>query len=163
MPEQPTLEERVNLLENRVTGLERARHIQEDRDIALLARIDDFIDDVRGVRDDVHRLERVQIHTLEVVDAGQAYLKERVDTIEGAGQAHQQAIEELTEGQQALAMGQQILAAQMATQTTQMTTLANQVTTLAEGQQILATQVATLEAGQQQILEILSGNPRRND
>lgn len=47
MAEPHTLEERFSQLEARVAQLEQQRRIQEDRDVALLARIDGFIDDLR--------------------------------------------------------------------------------------------------------------------
>ena len=47
MAEPHTLEERFSQLEARVAQLEQQRRIQENWDVALLARIDGFIDDLR--------------------------------------------------------------------------------------------------------------------
>jgi hypothetical protein len=122
MAEQQNLEERFALLESRVAELERQRTVQEDRDIALLARIDTFIDDLR-------RIERVQMRSFEELRAGQndqraefrahqEYVTEQFDNVEtnmsvliDAAKSHKGAIEQLHEGQQAMQAGQeQILA-----------------------------------------------------
>jgi hypothetical protein len=63
MAEQ-SVEERLTQIESRLAELERQRGIQEDRDIALLARIDGFIDDLR-------RVERVQMRSFDELKAGQ--------------------------------------------------------------------------------------------
>lgn len=56
--QEPTTEQRLAILESRVSELERERGIQADRDIALLARIDSFIDTM-------HRLERQQMRAFD--------------------------------------------------------------------------------------------------
>jgi septation ring formation regulator EzrA len=114
MAEQLTTEERLSRLESDVAELQHAKREQENRDIALLARVDGFIDDLR-------RVERTQMRAFDELRAGQ--------------QEQKTAIERLNEGQQELQTG--------------LTGLAGQVRGLA--------------AGQQQILEILLGNPPRNN
>ena len=61
MAEQ-NVEGRLAQLETKVAELERQRGIQEDRDIAFLARIDGFIDDLR-------RVERVQMRSFDELKA----------------------------------------------------------------------------------------------
>lgn len=123
--QQPTMEERFAVLETRVAELERQRHIQEDRDVALLARVDNFTDDLR-------RVERVQLRGFEEQQAHQEYVTERfdhigirldsvenhltarLDTVEDhltsltqAVVSQKEAIEALYKGQQALIAGQE--------------------------------------------------------
>lgn len=62
MAEQNT-DQRLANLEQRVSELEHQRRVQEDRDIALLARIDTFIDDL-------HRVERTQMRGFEELSIG---------------------------------------------------------------------------------------------
>jgi hypothetical protein len=75
----PTPEERLAALERDVAELKQARRIQEDRDIALLARVDGFIDDLR-------RIERVQMRGFDdlrtEMRAGQEYMNARMDALE---------------------------------------------------------------------------------
>ncbi len=107
MAEQRNLEERFTLLESRVLGLERQREIQEDRDIALLARIDSFIDDL-------HRIERVQMRGFEDLKIGQKNLEARQDHLErglidvvDTLKNHKMSIETLAEQITGLVAGQQ--------------------------------------------------------
>ncbi len=112
-----TLEERFALLESRVKELEHQRLVQEDRDLALLARIDNFIDDLR-------RVERVQMRSFEAIMTHQKDQSELIDAIEtsigalettvvnkgDAAKDHKQAIESLAQGQQhvlTILMGEQ--------------------------------------------------------
>ena len=141
MPEHPTVEKRLDLLENRVAGLERARHVQEDRDIALLARVDNLIDDV-------HRVERSELHHSEFFEAGVQYIKDRCEFIERdvdelKGDVHElkEDVANLTESTLAHAQV--------------METLATQVMVLTKGQQTLEAGQQALEEGQQQILKFL--------
>lgn len=104
---EKSINERFTLLESRVEELERQRLVQEDRDLALLARIDNFIDDLR-------RIERVQMRSFETIMAHQkeqdnrlASLETKVDGLEStvatlvdAAKDHKQAIESLAQGQQ---------------------------------------------------------------
>jgi hypothetical protein len=113
MPE-PTIQELVARLETRVAELERQRRIQEDRDISLLARVDDFTDDLR-------RIERIQLRGFEEQRAHQEYVTERfehvearLDTVEDhltklieAAVIQKEAIEALYVGQQSLIAGQE--------------------------------------------------------
>lgn len=99
MPEQ-SLEERVANLEAEVTALKLAKQAQEDRDIALLARIDNFIDDLR-------RVERTQLRAFDAQAVQLNGLDRRMDTVEtnvatliDAAKDHKQAIESLAAGQQ---------------------------------------------------------------
>lgn len=80
MAEQ-SVEERFAQIESRLTDLERQKSIQEDRDIALLARIDGFIDDLR-------RVERVQIRGFEELKTGQRNLEVAVVGIVETLNAH---------------------------------------------------------------------------
>jgi uncharacterized coiled-coil protein SlyX len=64
MQQQPTTEQRLVLLESRIAELERKAAAQADLDIALLRRVDDFIDDLR-------RIERVQMRAFEELKATQ--------------------------------------------------------------------------------------------
>lgn len=114
-------EERLARLEHDVAELLQARRIQDDRDIALLARIDTFIDDL-------HRVERVQMRSFEELMAGQKETNARL------------------EGQEA-AIGLVI------------DTLKNHKGAIEE----LGMRLSNLEAGQQQILNILLGKPPIND
>lgn len=114
MSMQPTAEERISLLEAKVAELERQRTVQEDRDIALLARIDDFIDTMR-------RIERVQMRAFDSNAVQLNGLAKRMDAIEShvgeivqvvnnhsetlttlvdAARDHKHAIESLAAGQQ---------------------------------------------------------------
>ncbi|MBO0796321.1 MAG: hypothetical protein J2P36_35975 [Ktedonobacteraceae bacterium] len=72
MQQQPTTEQRLIILEHRVTELERKAAAQEDRDHALLARVDGFIDDLR-------RIERVQMRSFDELKAGQLELKTELE------------------------------------------------------------------------------------
>jgi Mg2+ and Co2+ transporter CorA len=105
-----TIEERFELLENRVTELERFRRSQEERDLALLYRVDNFIDDLR-------RIERVQMRSFDEIMQHQKEQDARLDSLEtsvailvDAAKDHKRAIEALALGQQELAQGQQALA-----------------------------------------------------
>ena len=123
--QQPTTEERLAQLEKDVAGLKLQRAIQETRDIALLARIDTFIDDLRRiervqmkafdsqalqlkeVRDDIKQIQETQT---ALVRAAELHEKNIV-VLGDAGKEHKAVIEKLHEGQQALQAGQeQILA-----------------------------------------------------
>ena len=95
-----TFEERFALLESRVEELERQRAVQEDRDLALLARVDNFIDDLR-------RIERVQMRSFDTIMAHQkdqdvhlASLETSVAVLVDAAKDHKKAIETLAQGQQ---------------------------------------------------------------
>jgi len=131
-----TTEQRFVMLEQRVAELEHQRAVQEERDIALLARIDNFIDDLR-------RVERVQMRAFDDLKAGQKQLEARVESVEtdvailiDAAESHKEAIDALTE----IARDHKA------------------------GIESLAQQVATLAAGQQQIITLLTGGPSpRND
>lgn len=88
MQQQPTTEQRLAILEGRVTDLERERERQADRDIALLARIDSFIDDMR-------RVERVQIRMFDELSAGQKTIETAIKAIPETLQDHKAHIEAL--------------------------------------------------------------------
>src|SRR5512146_3255261 len=94
MQQQPTDSERITALENKLADLERRYEqrwqTQEDRDIALLARIDGFITDLR-------RMERAQIKATEEIKRGQT--EERAIIID-ALKSHKAAIDNLNAGQQ---------------------------------------------------------------
>lgn len=97
---EKSINERFTLLESRVEELERQRLVQEDRDLALLARIDNFIDDLR-------RIERVQMRSFETIMTHQKEQDTRLDMLEtkvatliDAAKDHKQAIESLAQGQQ---------------------------------------------------------------
>ena len=110
MAEQNT-DQRLANLEQRVSELEHQRRVQEDRDIALLARIDTFIDSL-------HRVERTQMRGFEQLH-GQLKdhevrldrLETNVNTLVEATKDHKAAIETLAGNVNTLASGQaQILA-----------------------------------------------------
>lgn len=99
--QQPlTTEQRLELVEKRVAELERQRRIQEDRDIALLARIDNFIDDLR-------RVERVQMRAFDELKADILEVKADIHELQAGQQGvveiladHKKHIEDLAAGQQ---------------------------------------------------------------
>lgn len=111
MQQQPIdPEQRFLQIENRLAELERKASLQEDRDIALLRRVDDFIADLR-------RVERVQMRSFEALQTGQQELRasqaeqeNRLERIERSleklvdvAKDHKQAIEtvyQLLSGQQ---------------------------------------------------------------
>jgi len=137
MTQQPTTEERLALLEQKVADLELQRAIQETRDMALLARVDTFIDDL-------HRVERVQIRGFEELkagqknlEAGQRNLEQALGVVVGTLKDHKEGIE--------------IVAGRVDTVASQVSELVGHMTELA--------------ASQQQILTLLTsgGKPPRND
>lgn len=143
-------EQRFSELESRIAELERMRAIQEDRDIALLARIDGFIDDLR-------RIERVQMRAFDAQSAQLKDIESDVKTINEvvaalveATHSHKQAIETL---------GGILL--------DHKTTV--ELLIIGEGKtrdtvDSLKEQVAMLAAGQQQIITLLTGSKSpRND
>ena len=123
-----TQDERIAALERDVAELKQARRIQEDRDIALLARIDTFIDDL-------HRIERVQLHSFEEVIAAQKDAERRIDEM---GYALTLVSTTLTDHKSAIE------------------TVAGHVNNVAD-------RMDHLESGQQQIISILTGKPPLND
>jgi chromosome segregation ATPase len=142
MAEQ-SVEERLTQIEHRVAELERQRGTQDDRDLALLARIDGFIDDLR-------RVERVQMRGFDdlkadvrELQAGQKNLETAVGVIVETLQDHKKAIESL--------------AGQMNAQAGQINTLTVQVSALTSQVKDQASVINTLAAGQAQILAILTG------
>jgi hypothetical protein len=88
MQEQPTIEQRVSTLEDRVRQLERERAMQDDRDMALLARTD-------GALESIHRVERVQIRAFETLAAGQRNTEAALAVIADALKDHKASIETL--------------------------------------------------------------------
>ena len=149
MTDQPTMEERFALLEARVAELEQQRRAQEDRDIALLARIDNFIDDL-------HRIERVQMRSFEELKSNQQELKAGQRKLE-VGQ------EELRAGQKNLEVGQHNLENAF---TDAVGTLKNHkeaIEAVAGRIEVVVSQVSELAAGQQQIITLLSGKPPLHD
>ncbi|MGH2505873.1 MAG: hypothetical protein ACRDHZ_00400 [Ktedonobacteraceae bacterium] len=129
------IEEQISLLLRFKEEQELAKQEQEAHDIALLARIDSLSEDMR-------RIERVQIRGFEETRAGHKYANAVLDTIEDEQTRlveiavnHTQAINTLLEGQQAHKEA---------------------IKSLQESQQQLL-------VGQQQIIEMLMGKPRRND
>lgn len=143
-------EQRFAGLESRIAELEHQRAVQEERDIALLARIDNFIDDLR-------RIERVQMRAfdaqaarLKAIESDIKALTQSVTILADVSQSHKQAIETLAETARDHKAGIESVA-----------TIANNSQDAIKS---LAQQVATLAAGQQQIITILTGNkPPRND
>lgn len=139
MASEQNIEERVAFLENRVTELERQRAVQEDRDIALLARVDNFIDDLR-------RVERVQMRGFDELRVGQNELREEL-------RAHQEYTTARFDG----------VEARLDNVETDVTVLIEAAKEHKAAIEDIHTQVQSLAAGQQQILEILMGGQRRND
>ena len=106
MSEQ-SIEQRLSTVEGKIAAIEifkREQELfkqkQENRDLALLARIDGFIDDLR-------RVERVQMRSFDTIIATQreqaAEIKELKETqavLVDAAKDHKQAIESLAQGQQ---------------------------------------------------------------
>lgn len=134
MAEQNT-EDRLSLLEARVSELEHQRAVQEERDIALLARIDNFIDDLR-------RIERVQMRAFDAQAVQLNGLTRRMDSVEAS-------------------VGQIVQVVNNHSET--LTTLVGAAKDHKAAIEDIAGQVQSLAAGQQQILEILLGKPPRND
>ena len=87
-----TQEERLSILEQKVAALEQQKVLQENRDIALLARIDSFIDDLR-------RLEQAQIHSFDDLKANQKEIEAAIAILAEAAKDHRQAIELLAQSQ----------------------------------------------------------------
>lgn len=145
-----TVEQRFMLLEQRVAELERQRAVQEERDIALLARIDNFIDDL-------HRIERVQMRafdtqTAQFKDIENAILtmNETVSILANSVRSHKQGIETL---------GEVVLDHKNGIES-----LATAENENRDAIRSLAEQIATLAAGQQQIITLITGGkPPRND
>ncbi|MBO0777263.1 MAG: hypothetical protein J2P37_00345 [Ktedonobacteraceae bacterium] len=71
----PDTEQRLFLMEQRIAELERKVTAQEERDQALLARVDGFIDDLR-------RIERVQMRAFDELKAGQLEHSARLERVE---------------------------------------------------------------------------------
>lgn len=151
-----TLEERFAALENRVVELERQRAVQEERDLALLARIDDFIDDLR-------RIERVQMRSFDVIMTHQKEQYARLTSLEASVAAlvetakeHKRAIEILAEAtkeqKQAIEMLINVARDQK-----------EAIDTLTEASKDHKRAIDTLAQGQQQILAILTGEQRLHD
>src|SRR5258708_864474 len=98
--EPPTTEERLALIESKVADLERKNQEGSDRDMALLYRIDNFIEDLR-------RVERVQMRAFETLMAGQkeeakrlSKVEEAIVSIDETLKNHKLNIETLAAGQQ---------------------------------------------------------------
>lgn len=112
-----SIEERLSLVEAKIAELELFKAQQEERDIALLARIDGFAEDLR-------RVERAQIRSFEKLHADQnslraefrahqEYVVERFNNVEAdvsvlidAAKSHRTAIEDIHSQVQELAAGQ---------------------------------------------------------
>jgi hypothetical protein len=133
MTQQESTEQRLSALEARMAALESSKREQEDRDIALLARVDGFIDDLR-------RIERVQMRGFDELRADhndlhaefrahQEYMGERFDTIENHLNVRIDVIED-------------------------------NLTARLDEQRVA---IQTLQAGQQQILDILQSKLKTND
>src|SRR5258708_10306569 len=90
MKQDLPIEKRVFILESKIAELERFRQSLDDRDIALLRRVDDFIDDLR-------RVERVQMRSFDALAAGQKDLEARLTS---KLDEHTEAIDVLVAGQQ---------------------------------------------------------------
>lgn len=92
-----TNEERLAALERDVAELKQARRIQEDRDVALLARIDGFIDDLR-------RIERVQMRSFEGLatrmNEGFATAHEDIGELALVAKNHKEALDSIMASQQ---------------------------------------------------------------
>src|SRR6185312_11433664 len=67
------------ILEGKMTELERQRSTQEDRDVALLARVDNLSDDLKRVE---HVQQRGFDNLSAVQHAQEEYLTARIDGIE---------------------------------------------------------------------------------
>ena len=98
--EQRSTEQRLSALESEVAALKVFKQEQENRDLALLARIDGFIDDLR-------RVERVQMKAFDHLSSEVRDIKAEVGDIKAtqtvivdAVKDHKQAIEQLAIGQQ---------------------------------------------------------------
>lgn len=108
-----SIEERLSLVEAKIAELELFKAQQEERDIALLARVD-------GLAEDIRRVERVQMRSSERLDnlriefrAHQEYVAERFNNVEAdvsvlidAAKSHRVAIEDIHSQVQELAAGQ---------------------------------------------------------
>lgn len=137
-----------------MTESERQRSIQEDRDVALLARVDNFTDDLK-------RMERAQLRGFDELSAVQhaqeEYLTARLDTVDN----------QLGHLTVRLDTVEEHLTARLDTVEDHLTALTEAVVSHKEaieaiytGQQALQAGMRVLQAGQQQIFEILAGKPR---
>ncbi len=142
MPDQST-EQRISRLENQMAALEMFKREQEafkreqeNRDLALLARIDGFIDDLR-------RIERVQMRGFEDMKTGQRNIEANVAVLTETAKSHTQAITVLAETAKD---HKQVIEG-----------LAGQVNELAQNVKELAGNVGELATGQQEILLLLRG------
>lgn len=137
-----TTEERLAKLEHDVAELMQARRIQEDRDIALLARIDTFIDSLS-------RVERVQLRSFEELKADQQEIKTGMKRFETE-------LEALKVGQKTLESGQQNMVTALSNVGEVLRDHKAAIERIDEGQR-------ALQAGQEQILAILTGKSKTND
>jgi chromosome segregation ATPase len=174
MADQPTMEERLALLEIQVAELQSQRRAQEDRDVALLARIDTFIDDL-------HRVERVQLRSSEELRAGQSDLREEF-------RAHQEymtdrfnGVETRLDNMDTRFNGVETRLDQMDTRfdgvetrldnidtrfdgvETRLDNVETDMSVLIESAKDHKRAIETLLAGQQQIIGLISGKQTRND
>ncbi|HLZ60146.1 MAG TPA: hypothetical protein VKR06_24615 [Ktedonosporobacter sp.] len=131
MPQQ-NIEERVTILESKVAKLESAKGTQETRDLALLARIDGFIDDL-------HRVERVQMRGFETVMAVQREQATEIKGLKVDVQELKVDVQELRGDVQGLKEGQSLLV------------------DIAKDHKKA---IDSLLAGQRQIIELLTGGRR---
>lgn len=163
MPE-PTIQELAALLEARIIELEHQRRIREDQDVALLARVDDFTNDLK-------RIERVQLRSFEEQHAHQEYVtgrfahvEARLDTVEdhlGAVESHLTA--RLDTVEEHLDTVENHLTARLDTVEDHLTSLTKVVISHKEALEALYKGQQSLIAGQEQILAILTGKPKTND
>lgn len=175
MAQNLSTEDRLVILEGKMTESERQRSMQENRDVALLARVDNLSDDLK-------RMERVQLRGFDELRTGQndlravqhaqeEYLTARINDVEGHLTARLDTVDNqlghltarldtvedhLTALTEAVVSHKEIIEAIHAGQKA----LQAGLLTLQAGLQALQAEQRVLQAGQQQIFEILAGRPR---
>lgn len=88
MQQDLPVEQRLAILERKVADLEHERTMQDDRDIALLARAD-------GAYEAIKRVERVQLRMFDEVTTGIKNIEARLNDVPALFQDHKEAIEKV--------------------------------------------------------------------
>ena len=103
MQQEPTpIDLRLAMIEARIAELERFRQSLDGRDVALLARVDGFIDDLR-------RLERNQMISFDALRSEIANLTNTVNTLTGNVNNLTNTANDLASNMNLLAQGQQAI------------------------------------------------------
>lgn len=99
MAEEPTTETRLAALERKFAALERdrqrERQLQDERDIALLARIDSFLEDLRRMDRSQLRMFEVQLAELRMQGMHIETLGQDVGSLAEIARNHKDSIEQV--------------------------------------------------------------------